>query len=70
MTAVIPNLELIIGAQSDVPTLGATESQNRFNYVFLEFIKAIGTSEHPLVVFLDDLQWIDAASLNLLKNSH
>ena len=58
---------LIIGPQLDVPTLGATESQNRFNYVFLEFIRAVGTSKHPLVVFLDDLQWIDAASLNLIQ---
>ncbi len=65
---VIPNLELIIGSQPDIPALGPAETQNRFNYVFLGFIKSIATKEHPLVVFLDDMQWIDAASLNLLQN--
>ncbi len=67
LTDVIPNLELIIGDQPDVPALGAQEAQNRFNYVFTGFIRALATGEHPLVVFLDDLQWIDAASLNLLQ---
>jgi PAS domain S-box-containing protein len=67
LTDVIPNLELIIGTQPEVPALGAQEAQNRFNYVFTGFIKALATGEHPLVVFLDDLQWIDAASLNLLQ---
>ena len=67
LTDVIPNLELIIGSQPEVPVAGPAESRNRFHYVFLEFIKAIATGEHPLVVFLDDLQWIDAASLDLLQ---
>jgi predicted ATPase/signal transduction histidine kinase/CheY-like chemotaxis protein len=67
LTDVIPTLELIIGAQPEVPALGATEAQNRFNLVFLEFIRVVVTRDHPLVVFLDDLQWIDAASLNVLK---
>ena len=67
LTDVIPNLELIIGSQPDVPALGSAEARNRFNYVFLVFIKTVGASGHPLVVFLDDLQWIDAASLNLLQ---
>jgi len=67
LTDVIPNMELIIGTQPDVPALGPVEAQNRFNYVFLEFIKVVGTREHPLVVFLDDLQWIDSASLSLLR---
>ncbi|MHB9037562.1 MAG: AAA family ATPase [Armatimonadota bacterium] len=66
LTDVIPNLALIIGPQPPVPELGGTEAQNRFNYVFQKFIKAIATPDHPLVVFLDDLQWIDAASLSLL----
>ncbi len=68
LTDVIPNLELIIGKQPDVPSLGATEAQNRFNYVFLEFIKTIATSEHSLTVFIDDLQWIDTVSFNLMQN--
>lgn len=67
LTDVIPNLTLIIGAQPDVPALGAAEAHNRFTYVFTEFIRAIATQEHPLVIFLDDLQWIDTASLNLLQ---
>jgi PAS domain S-box-containing protein len=67
LTDVIPSLELIIGAQPEVPELGGIEAQNRFNYVFLEFVKAIATREHPLVVFLDDLQWIESASLKLLE---
>ncbi len=67
LTDVIPNLELVIGTQPAIPELGAAEAQNRFNYVFLKFVKAIATSEHPLVIFLDDLQWIDGASLSLLQ---
>ncbi|MEJ2692406.1 MAG: histidine kinase dimerization/phospho-acceptor domain-containing protein, partial [Candidatus Thiodiazotropha sp.] len=67
LTDVIPNLELIIGPQPEIASLGAQEARNRFNYVFLEFFRALATSRHPLVVFLDDLQWIDAASLNLLQ---
>ncbi|MDX1957016.1 MAG: AAA family ATPase, partial [Leptospiraceae bacterium] len=64
---VIPNLELVIGKQEPVATLGPQESQNRFNLVFQNFIKAIATKNHPLVMFIDDLQWADSASLNLLK---
>ncbi len=67
LTDVIPNLELIIGPQAEVPDLGGVQSQNRFNYVFLEFVKAVATNERPLVVFLDDLQWIEVASLRLLE---
>jgi PAS domain S-box-containing protein len=67
LTDVIPNLELIIGPQPALPALDAAEAQNRLRYVFMEFLRAIATREHPLVVFLDDLQWIDAASLSLLQ---
>jgi predicted ATPase/signal transduction histidine kinase/GAF domain-containing protein len=67
LTDVIPNLELIIGAQPAIAEVGGTEAQNRFNYVFGEFVRAIATHEHPFVVFLDDLQWIDAASMSLLQ---
>jgi len=66
LTNVIPNLEHIIGAQPDIPDLGGAELQNRFNYVFRKFVKALCTKEHPLVLFVDDLQWADSASLNLL----
>jgi predicted ATPase/signal transduction histidine kinase/tRNA A-37 threonylcarbamoyl transferase component Bud32 len=64
---VIPKVELIIGKQPAVPELGATESQNRFNLVFQNFIRAFCTQEHPLVIFLDDLQWADSATLKLIE---
>ncbi len=64
---VIPEFELLIGEQPSVNPLGPAESQNRFNMVFESFIKVFTKKEHPLVIFLDDLQWIDLASLNLLK---
>ncbi|MFB2917663.1 trifunctional serine/threonine-protein kinase/ATP-binding protein/sensor histidine kinase [Aerosakkonema funiforme] len=64
---VIPEVELIIGMQSPVPELGPTESQNRFNRVFQQFIHVFCQADHPLVVFLDDLQWADAASLKLIE---
>jgi predicted ATPase/serine phosphatase RsbU (regulator of sigma subunit)/tRNA A-37 threonylcarbamoyl transferase component Bud32 len=64
---VIPELELIIGKQPAVPELGANESQNRFNFVFQNFIKVFTQAEHPLALFLDDLQWADGASLKLMQ---
>ena len=64
---VIPELEKIIGKQPPVPELSASAAQNRFNLVFSEFVGVFTTQEHPLVIFLDDLQWSDSASLNLLK---
>ncbi|MCT7983853.1 AAA family ATPase [Laspinema sp. A4] len=64
---VIPEVELIIGAQAPVPELGPTESQNRFSRVFKQFISVFTTKKHPLVVFLDDLQWADSASLKLIE---
>jgi predicted ATPase len=64
---VIPEVELIVGKQPPVPELGPTESQNRFNLVFGQFIRAFCTKEHPLVIFLDDLQWADSATLKLIE---
>jgi PAS domain S-box-containing protein len=63
---VIPEVELIIGKQPDIPKLGLTESQNRFNRVFQQFLQVFTKPEHPLVLFLDDLQWADSASLKLI----
>lgn len=67
LTDIIPNLELIIGKQPAIPDLPGEEARERFNYVFLRFMQVIATKEHPLVVFIDDLQWADLASLNLLQ---
>lgn len=64
---VIPEVELIIGSQPPVPELGPKESQNRFNLVFGNFLRCFGSAEHPLAIFLDDLQWADSASLKLME---
>ncbi|MBV8887535.1 MAG: serine/threonine-protein kinase PknK, partial [Chroococcidiopsidaceae cyanobacterium CP_BM_RX_35] len=64
---VIPEVELITGKQPSVPEVGAAEAQNRFNRVFGQFIRVFCSKEHPLVIFLDDLQWIDSATLKLIE---
>lgn len=63
---VIPNVEWIMGPQPPLPELGATEAQNRFSQSFQQFISVFARPEHPLVVFLDDLQWADSPSLSLM----
>lgn len=68
ITDVIPEVKLIIGKQTDIQELGPEETQNRFNFVFKNFIRVFTEREHPLVLFLDDLQWADSASLNLIQN--
>ncbi|MHC5752901.1 MAG: AAA family ATPase [Nostoc sp.] len=67
ITDVIPEVELIVGEQSPIPELGPAESQNRFNLVFQNFISVFAQKEHPLTVFLDDMQWADTATLNLIQ---
>lgn len=67
ITDVLPSLKLIIGEQDPVLELGASETENRFNLVFENFIKVIAQKEHSLVMFIDDLQWADSASLNFIK---
>ncbi|WP_089129831.1 AAA family ATPase [Tolypothrix sp. NIES-4075] len=64
---VIPEVELIIGKQPPAPEVGATEAQNRFNRIFQSFVRVFCSQEHPLVIFLDDLQWIDSATLKLIE---
>ncbi|MBW4687241.1 MAG: AAA family ATPase [Komarekiella atlantica HA4396-MV6] len=64
---VIPEIELIIGSQQPVQPLEPTEAQNRFNAVFQNFIRVFCQRSHPLVIFLDDLQWADSGSLKLLE---
>ncbi|WP_375765500.1 AAA family ATPase [Archangium gephyra] len=65
---VVPQLELIAGRQPAVLELPASEAQQRFNRVFRKFLGVFATAEQPLVLFLDDLQWADGASLRLLKH--
>ena len=67
LAEVIPEIEYIIGEQPAPVALGATEALNRFQLMFQNFVAAIARPEHPLVVFLDDLQWADAATLSLLE---
>jgi histidine kinase len=65
---VIPAVELIIGPQPPLQPLGPAESQNRFNLAFQNFIKVFAEEDHPLAIFIDDLQWADSASLRLMEN--
>ncbi|MCP4151569.1 MAG: AAA family ATPase, partial [bacterium] len=67
LTDIIPQLESVIGMQPNVPQLGGQEANERFNYVFRNFLRVVAGAEHPLVIFIDDLQWADHASLNLLQ---
>ncbi len=64
---VIPDVEMVIGPQPTVAELGSTETNNRFNLVFQNFIQVFCEAEHPLVIFLDDLQWVDSASIKLIE---
>ena len=64
---VIPELENILGQQPPAPKLSGSAAQNRFNLLFQNFVQVFTSKEYPLVIFLDDLQWADSASLNLLQ---
>src|SRR3984893_6713797 len=63
----VPELKLIIGEQPPVPELSRQDAQGRFQLVFRRFI-SVFTREHPLAVFFDDLQWLDAATLDLMED--
>ena len=67
MTRVIPELEQMIGPQPPLAEMGALEARNRFTAVLLEFISFFCEKKHPLVIFLDDLQWVDADTLKLVE---
>lgn len=66
MTDVIPELGVLIGSQPDVPQLPPVESQNRFHDIFDKFLTSLASEENPLTLFIDDLQWCDAASFDFL----
>jgi hypothetical protein len=64
----VPELKHVIGEQPPVPELPPQEAQSRFQLVFRRFIGVFARPEHPLALFLDDLQWLDAATLDLLQD--
>ncbi len=64
---VVPSLRYLLGKVPPAPTLGPVESQNRLNFCFSKVVSVFAKSSHPLALFLDDLQWIDSASLELLR---
>src|SRR5579863_3903121 len=64
----VPELKHVIGEQPPVPELPPSEAQRRFQMVFRRFIGVFARPEHPLALFLDDLQWLDAATLDLLED--
>ncbi|MCP4690068.1 MAG: AAA family ATPase, partial [Desulfobacterales bacterium] len=66
ITEVIPELALIIGEQPGPATLGPEETRNRFNTYFKKFVNIFTSQKHPLVIFLDDLQWADNATLDMI----
>ena len=67
ITEVIPELSRIIGEQPPAIELSGTAAQNRFNLLFQKFTQVFTSDKHPLVIFLDDLQWADSASLKLMQ---
>jgi PAS domain S-box-containing protein len=64
----IPEVELVLGKQPPVPNLPPKDAQNRFHMVFRRFLGVFARPEHPLALFLDDLQWLDVATFDLLKH--
>ena len=67
LTNVMDKLKNVIGEQSEVFEIYGSEAKHRFNHVFIKFIKAVASVSCPLVILLEDLQWVDAASIQLIK---
>lgn len=63
----VPELELVFGEQPALAKVGLSEAQNRFYLVVQSFLRVFASAEHPLVMFIDDLQWADTASVGLLQ---
>ncbi len=68
LTDIIPELELLIGRQPQLLKLGAVETKTRFFSVFNSFLRTLGSERHPLVLFIDDLQWADSGSFDLIHD--
>jgi len=68
LTDLLPQLTLVIGPQPEVPALSLMEARNRLHAMFVKFLGAMARPEHPLVLFLDDLQWLDGASVALFEH--
>jgi PAS domain S-box-containing protein len=68
MVDLVPELKLIVGEPPPVPELPPQQAQARFQLVFRRFIGVFARQEHPLALFLDDLQWLDVATLDLLED--
>jgi len=66
ITDVIPEVGHLLGALQPIASLPPLESLNRFNFVFERFFCVLGQPEHPIAIFLDDLQWIDRSTLDLI----
>ena len=64
----VPDLEFIVGTQPPVADLPPQDAKNRFQMVFRRFVGVFARKEHPLALFLDDLQWLDSATLDLLEH--
>jgi len=64
----VPELKLVIGEQPLVPALSPQDAQRRFRLVFRRFISVFARAEHPLALFLDDLHWLDAATLDVVED--
>ncbi len=67
MIDLVPEVEMLVGGEVSQASIGPVEAQRRFRRVLLAFVRAFATEDHPLVLFLDDLQWADLASLDALR---
>ncbi|WP_426419686.1 ATP-binding sensor histidine kinase [Bradyrhizobium genosp. A] len=68
MATLVPELEILIGPQPPTPELPPRDAQRRFQLALRRLLAALARPEHPLVLFLDDLQWLDAATLDLIED--
>ena len=67
ITDIVPDLEILVGQQAELPLLSAMDARVRFNDVFSRFLACIASRNHPLVLFIDDMQWCDPATFDFLE---